>query len=150
MYLPPIFLDIFKSQPEWTRSKWAVYGKGREGKENTGIAKKGAGFWPWQKNVDLTKGSQAELYWKWLRKIFDPPSTPQKVVTTFPKRGLFPSIVKPPWYIIVVTRFAQTILSPPPTRKWKWIQLGKKLTHKIFHHYRPINRLLPPLWSSTL
>ena len=58
-----------------------------EGKENTGIAKKGAGFWPWQKNVDLTKGSQAELYWKWLQKIFDPPPTPPKKGSQHSQKG---------------------------------------------------------------
>ena len=63
---------------------------------------------------------------------FDPPPTPpKKVAKTFPKRRLFPLIVKSPWYIIVVSRFAQTILIPPLVSE-KWMQLGKKLTLKFF------------------
>ena len=49
-------------------------GKGREGKY--WHCQEGGRILTLAKNVDLTKGSQAELYWKWLWKIFDPPSTP--------------------------------------------------------------------------
>ena len=92
----------------------------REGKENTGYCQEG--FWPWQKNVDLTKGSEAELYWKWLQKIFDPPPTPPKRGHNIPKKGTisFDFETTLAWYIIVVSRFAQIILFPHPhTRKWK-------------------------------
>ena len=32
-----------------------------------------------------------------------------------------------------------------PLPSEKWMQLGQKMTHKIFQYYRPINAVRPPL-----